>query len=159
MWSGFEEKSLSNPHFRSSLSGLQHSAKVLRVFFCRCDVCWREKLSAGEESCNHSVAHKSFHVTVRPVPCSRLDLSCCDVDLQIRLEPSVLSQVNDWIASSGMSQHSLLSILSYLSDHFRFTTTAVTFRLCSTGLLFEDIQVRPGPQGRVFLVFLCWMSL
>jgi len=99
---GFEEKSLSNPHFRSSLSGLQHSAKVLRVYYCRCEACWREKSSVHEESCDQSIAHKSFHVTLHPVPCSRLDFSCSSVDLQVRLEPSVLSQMNDWINSSGM---------------------------------------------------------
>jgi len=109
MQSGFEEKSLSNPHFRTSLSGLQHTAKVLRVFFCRCDDCQREKTLAHEESQNHSVAHKSFHVTLRPVPCSRLDLSCSDVDLQIRLEPFVLSQMNNWIESSGKEWQNLLS--------------------------------------------------
>jgi len=101
MWVGFEEKSLSNPHFRSSLSGLQHSAKVLRVYYCRCEACWQVKSSVREESCDQSIAHKSFHVTLRPVPCSRLDFSCSSVDLQVRLEPSVLSQMNDWIDSSG----------------------------------------------------------
>jgi len=106
---GFEEKSLSNPHFRSSLSGLQHSAKVLRVYFCRCDSCWRERLSASDEFCDHSIAHKSFHVTLRPVPCSRLDFSSCNVNLQVQLEPSVLSQMNDWIEQSGTSLENWLS--------------------------------------------------
>lgn len=165
---GFEEKTLSNPHYRSSLSGLLQCAKVLRVYFCACPVCLHPLRDA---SALRQIVHKTFHVTRNPFPCSQLDFSQSDLDLQARLETNVMSQMNDWIDSSGVTVVSVETVKLGVTDsqyrrisaddtHFRsmLSPTAGTFYAVRLYVLVPsesacEVDLKPVPryiQSRYF---------
>ena len=95
--SGYEDRMLSNPHYRSSLSGLQQSAKVLRVFFCKCETCCRSSTSRDQIP-----RHKSFIAGFKPVPVSRINLgSSIASDIHASIEPTKLNEISYWLENSG----------------------------------------------------------
>jgi hypothetical protein len=100
--SGFEDKSLPNPHYRSSLSGLQQCSKLLRVYYCKCAVC----CSTSGDSVLVSpvlrqIAHRSFITQHKPFPLSRLNLACQDADIHAEIDPSIMQEINEWIEKSS----------------------------------------------------------
>jgi len=96
-----EDKSLPNPHYRSSLSGLQRCSKLLRVYYFMCETCCCPFNDGMTISCSEKqVMHKSFIGRHKPFPLSQVNLGKPDTDLHVDLEQRILVKSNEWLEMS-----------------------------------------------------------
>ena len=117
--SGQEKHVLDNPHFRSSLAGLMHYTKVLRLFFRSTETTPTDDLNLTPTDPPTippmlAIASKVFHVE-HCVRCDQVRLGSCHNFNQLPLAAhrEVLSRVNEWLVHNGVWLDNTNNIIIY----------------------------------------------
>ncbi|ELU14407.1 hypothetical protein CAPTEDRAFT_222077 [Capitella teleta] len=134
---GQESRVLDNPHFRSSLAGLTHYTKVLRLFFCK-------KGDSPIPPVVLPIASKVFHVE-HCVSCEQVRLGSRQYfnQLPLAMHREVLCRVNEWLAHNDVDLVGAETVkLTTSHTKSSYSANETHFQSCGQGSAFSLYALR-----------------